>query len=432
MKSSNKSLGRGSLCRPSTVIALAISLLVTFQYRHFKEQGQYLFVSDYGTVMNKTVSIQTAPLASLKNNERDGPFKHYPCFTDRYEHDAAAAERFHPVNSSNIVHVYLQTIWYTMHSETFYTFIHQFCSCEETKDRHWMLPPHSIPHFYIGPHELPDLEPIFEELNKTNCGPIFLGTPPSSSPFINVITTVYAGHIPSRWSFDMLNDNKTIFIFHNSDNSLEGANASNVFWLTPRHSRYVVPKYFPPTIVEQTKKDLIERPNPQPTFLVMGSFTDGRKRNVRSIAKAMQIHLNRTFTIRFLGGAAAHTSSNDLHEYVNKTFETSSDKIELLPNLDNYEFMKAVGSTDVILPLVDETNFYCGGKCYQNGSKLSSTVSWALGFEKNMVIYKPLAELFGIPDDGVRYWHYDNSTVFPQAFEKCLDALERSRVGNRS
>ena len=144
----------------------------------------------------------------------------------------------------------------------------------------------------------------------------------------------------------------------------------------------------------------------------------------------MQIHLNRTFTVRFLGGGAAHTSSNDLHEYVNKTFETSSDKIELFPNLDNYEFMKAVGSTDVILPLVDETNFYCGGKCYQNGSKLSSTVSWALGFEKKMVIYKPLAELFGIPDDGVRYWHYDNSTVFHQAFEKCLDALERSRVGN--
>ena len=292
-----------------------------------------------------------------------------------------------------------------------------------------MLPPHSIPHFYIGPHKLPDLAPVYAELNKTNCGPIFLSKPPSS-PTIHVITSVlYPGKIPSQYPYEMLNDNKTIFIFHNTDDSMEGANASNVFWLTPRHSRFVVPKYFPPTIVEQTKKNLTEHPNPAPTFLVMGSFTDWRKRNIRSFVNAMNNLQNRSFTVRFLGGAAAHTSTNDLQDFVNTKLKTSSDKIELLPNLDNYGFMKAVGHVDVILPLVDETNFYCGGKCYQNGSKLTSAVSWALGFEKKMVIYKPLAELFGIPDDRVIYWYYDNSTVFPQAFEECLDALERSRVG---
>lgn len=138
----------------------------------------------------------------------------------------------------------------------------------------------------------------------------------------------------------------------------------------------------------------------------------------------MDVLQNRTLTVRFLGGQSDRSSADKLQVFVNTSLKASREKIELLPNLDSYEFMKAVGHVDVILPLVDETNFYCGGKCYQNGSKLTSAVSWALGFDKKLVIYRPLAQLFGIPDDGVMYWHYDNSTVFPQAFEKCLNALE--------
>jgi hypothetical protein len=126
----------------------------------------------------------------------------------------------------------------------------------------------------------------------------------------------------------------------------------------------------------------------------MGSFTDGWKRNIKSFINAMDV-----LQICFLGGQSDRSSADKLQVFVNTSLKASREKIELLPNLDSYEFMKAVGHVDVILPLVDETNFYCGGKCYQNGSKLTSAVSWTLGFDKKMVIYRPLAQLFGIPDD---------------------------------
>jgi hypothetical protein len=203
----------------------------------------------YGLTGLQSYTPQFFQAPGIEERHAQKKFKHYPCFANRYRHDTT--ERFYPVNTSNIVTIYIQTAWYYMHSKIFYTFIHQFCSCQKSKDKHWILSPHSVPHFYIGPHPLSALASIYEELNKTNCGPIFLATPPTP-PSINVITTAYKGSIPAVHPFDMLNDNKTIFIFHDIDDSLEGANASYVFWLTPRHSRFVVPKYFPPTIVEQT------------------------------------------------------------------------------------------------------------------------------------------------------------------------------------
>jgi trehalose utilization protein len=226
----------------------------------------------------------------------------------------------------------------------------------------------------------------------------------------------------------MFNDSRNINICHNDAPTLEGDNVTNVFWLTPRHSRYVVPKYFPPTIVERAKNSLETHPNPKPVFLVTGSFSDSRKRNTNSLKHAMQAHRNKDFIIRFLGGDAFHGGEADVdpqrHESLVTFVNQSSfdpDKVQLLSHLNDTAFMNAVEHVDVILPLVDETNFY---NTYEGGKKLTSAVTWGLGFGKKLVIYKPLAELFGIPDDRLNYWHYENSTVFANAFGECLNELD--------
>mmetsp|Transcript_11999 Transcript_11999/g.20349 ORF Transcript_11999/g.20349 Transcript_11999/m.20349 type:complete len:116 (-) Transcript_11999:1931-2278(-) len=87
--------------------------------------------------------------------------------------------------------------------------------------------------------------------------------------------------------------------------------------------------------------------------------------------------------------------------------------------------MTQVGEVDAVLTLVDKTNF-CK---YLGGGKLSSSVTWALGLQKPIVIYMPLAEVFvfDIPEDNATYWHwhYSNAASFSDAFGDCLNELER-------
>ena len=56
------------------------------------------------------------------------------------------------------------------------------------------------------------------------------------------------------------------------------------------------------------------------------------------------------------------------------TFPDYFSKIELMPNLNVYDFMSRIWEVDIMLPLVDETNFY-DRKGYKGGKTLSSSVS---------------------------------------------------------
>jgi len=89
--------------------------------------------------------------------------------------------------------------------------------------------------------------------------------------------------------------------------------------------------------------------------------------------------------------------------------------------------MNLVGEADVILPLVDASNFYHYGNGYQGGKKLTSSVMWGLGMHKKMIIYRPLAEVFGIQEDNTTYFLHGDSTVnlaaFHEAFGRCLKHL---------
>ena len=220
---------------------------------------------------------QLKPKYEPKTLSISNPVTRYPCFEHKNDDGNSGVK--------NITVVYVQTVWYSMHAETFYSFIDQLCSCDPTKDSQWTLPLGSVPHFYVGPHELPSLKSVFAELNKTSCGPIFFGTP--STPDLTVVTTMYKDSFNENYKKE-LRDPSKIFICHDDAPALEGDNVTNVYWLTPRHSRYVVPKFSPPTIVHHSKKLLDENANKPPVFLVMGSFTEGRKRNINSLKAAMK------------------------------------------------------------------------------------------------------------------------------------------------
>lgn len=50
------------------------------------------------------------------------------------------------------------------------------------------------------------------------------------------------------------------------------------------------------------------------------------------------------------------------------------------------------------------------------------------GFHKRMVVYRPLAEVFGIQEQRGMYWLYDNSTHFSVAFGDCLEYLAGNQI----
>lgn len=352
----------------------------------------------------------------------------YPCFPPR---------RSQPLGDENPTNVvYLETAYTNLHYETYYSFIHQLCSCGVAgKDDRWTIDSNAIPHFYVGPREYltPGFERILREYNTTTCGPIFFGTP--ESPNLTIVTTAYESnfrgnpkvrrrygkyHRPGKW---LLNDPRYIFICHDDAPSLE--NASNVFFLTPRHERCIVPSFFPPSIVKRYSRSLryVGRP---PMFLVLGGFDDRYRRNIESLKYPLEANRHRNFTVRFLGGSSSgNVTREELHERLRAAFPDDYDKIELLPKLDADEFMLRVSEeADVILPLVDETNFH-SHPGYSGGKKLTSSLMWAMGFGKKMVLYRSLAEVFGIEKDGERHYLHGNSTsevgtTFGEAFTRCL------------
>ena len=148
------------------------------------------------------------------------------------------------------------------------------------------------------------------------------------------------------------------------------------------------------------------------------------RRNIDSLVHPLSAHRNVNFTVRFLGGASHSAKNERLLQILRDNFPRDYHKMELLPRTDTDEFMRRVAEADVILPLVESGNFYHEDG-YQGGKKLTSSVMWGLGFRKKMVIYRPLADVFGIEEDNATYFLHGESTArthaFYDAFTRCLD-----------
>mmetsp|Transcript_29270 Transcript_29270/g.66106 ORF Transcript_29270/g.66106 Transcript_29270/m.66106 type:complete len:412 (-) Transcript_29270:235-1470(-) len=325
--------------------------------------------------------------------------------------------------------IYLETAYVNLHYETFYSFIHELCRCEVAKDRVWTLPTNTVPSFFVGPRHYLTLgfEKILAKFNETSCGPIFLGTP-ESRPDLTVVTTTYPSNFEEGSMYWKLrNDPRYIFICHEDGGERLEANASSVYFLTPKHTNYVVPSYFPPSFVlssiERKRSETALHP---PIFLVMGGFSQKKKRNVVSLVNAMRENSAKDFVVRFMGGTSSGASNESMANLLRETFADDYRKIQLIPRVEADEFMEQVGRVDAILPLVDEGIFHWN-QGYQNGSKLTSSVMWGLGFRKKMVLYKPLAELFGVVEDNSTYFLHGQSTrwlvAFTEAFGRCLDFM---------
>mmetsp|Transcript_9039 Transcript_9039/g.22064 ORF Transcript_9039/g.22064 Transcript_9039/m.22064 type:complete len:474 (+) Transcript_9039:301-1722(+) len=353
----------------------------------------------------------------------------YPCFPPRQN------ENLQHTQDQTTTVVYLETAYVNLHYETFYSFIHQICSCNNEKDSPWKINTDTTPHFYVGPDEMLTIgfENVLREYNTTTCGPIFFGTPKISH--LTIVTTSYPSEFgpggPIEKFYNRINDPRYIFICHEDAQSypfLED-NATNVFFLTPLHRRYIIPSVFPPSIVQRHSKNLqqqqghSEETSP-PLFLVLGDFNSIYRRNVWSLQYPLEEHRDKNFTIRFLGGASGSISNEVLLRNIYDKFpKEDHGKIELLPRTDTDEFFRRVSEADVILPLVDEGNFYHQNG-YQGGRKLTSSVMWGIGLRKKMILYKPLAEVFGVKEDNHTYFLHGDSTVtlnaFGEAFGRCL------------
>ena len=158
--------------------------------------------------------------------------------------------------------------------------------------------------------------------------------------------------------------------------------------------------------------------------------TLGNKRNVGSLKYIFDTHKDKNFTIRFLGQSAVTDLNATFDEIIPSLAflsPSAKQKIDIISNTDPYDFMLNVGKVDAILPLVDGMNFH-HFKGYQDGKKLSSSVTWGLGFHKKMVIYEPLANTFGIQEDNATFWLYSNYDSFAKAFGRCLEHLLETRT----
>ncbi|KAL3759058.1 hypothetical protein ACHAWU_008667 [Discostella pseudostelligera] len=354
------------------------------------------------------------------------PPRRGPITTIKASTSIATSSCFPPQNDQmNVGHhtiIYLELAWFDEHSETIYSYIREICSCDKEKDQLWTVD--AIPHFYIGPEGFlgPGFQRILREFNTTTCGPIFFGKP--EDPNITIVTTSYQHNFMDNETEiqyrALINDTRYIFICHDDHPSLEYA--ENIFFLTPSHKRYIVPSYFPPSLVPpapRSKSTIIDQP---PIFLVLGSFHVGDgHRNIRSLAYPLEKYRDFSFRIRFLGGRHSGATNEEQIQGLHDIFPNDTNKFEFFLRPDIEEFMKRVAESDVILPLVDGDQFK---GFYQNGKRLTSSMIWGLGFHKQMILNRQLAELFGIQEDNVTYFLHDDSPIgfssFSDAFGRCL------------
>ena len=173
--------------------------------------------------------------------------------------------------------IYLEFAWTNMHSEIFYSLIREFCGTF-VKDVVFFADENVA--FYLGPpHRItPPALDIWREFNESEgaCGPIYIDTPIAHSPDLTVLTTTYAHPTFTReFIARHVNNSKFLIVCHDDNPEME--DATNVFWLTPLHSNYFIPNFFPPSFVarrkQQSWKRREEAKSAGPVFLVLGKAT---------------------------------------------------------------------------------------------------------------------------------------------------------------
>ena len=353
---------------------------------------------------------------------------------------------------------YIQHSFGNNHDETFFTHVHHLCGRSAhpppayapwhqaaTKEI-WIHRDAFRPHFKGKDGRLPppalDSLAIWAELNNTDC-PIYITdhAPASAAPAgVNVTVVTTWGRSgaskylhPAEWTEEerlVLNNPRYILFCHDAFDQLEFLfQPKNLWFFTPYHRQWLLPAVFPYrfTSIRARRKWR----GTVPVFLIQGGHTGSPKRNVHCLQRMLSPHLDRQFKLRFLGeldpfsGSIARTlCSGDqgcLDNY--RPHLEGMQRATNQSQLDTHTYMHSMTDVYAIIPLVDESNFFL---TYMAGRKLTSSISWGVGFNHSFVVWRPLAEFYRIKQRTFTYDHQHNNglTGIASAFGRALDAFD--------
>jgi len=211
---------------------------------------------------------------------------------------------------------------------------------------------------------------------------------------LKIILTAYQKK-DFKQMLELKNDKKTVLISHLHHSDLDSFN--NLIYLTPIiGKKYIIPASFPFPKVEPNFEKA-------PVFLIQGNIEEAR-RNYKSLLAVFENNKDHDFRIMILG-------RGNLPSYL----EPYRNKIILRANLDDWEYHQSIQEATFILPIVDHT--------FKHGyfkKKLTSSISYGLGFGLRFVIYSKLAELYGLDDQYIYKAHKKDVDIVP-VFKKALD-----------
>lgn len=321
---------------------------------------------------------------------------------------------------------YIKWTWNNLHAETHYSYAHYICGGSVRVSPPWpRLPNNSTdsrpPVIFLGPESQisPEQQRIWMALNESSPCPLLFGEP--ESPDLTVLATWApnnATHKRSEQNTAMINNSSFILICHWP--RLCGhdiATSTNVYGLTPKHPKYILPSYFPLPFTSLRS----EQPNRQadvPVFLVLGGVIGTAekskpKRNWDSLVGIFQAHSHRRFVVRVAVWGPLPSILAPFKSHV-----------QLVSKLSDDQLMTNISDVYAILPLVDDKNF----GFYEGGRKLTSTVMWGMGFNMSFVIWDRLADLYSVPTETA--FTYSKSDGLPDAFGRALDRFEQLQASS--
>ncbi|KAL3925555.1 MAG: hypothetical protein SGILL_000329 [Bacillariaceae sp.] len=316
-----------------------------------------------------------------------------------------------------------------LHNEIYYSVIHTICELPDRlkntpwdvlyKDSNTKTEKNNV-EFYLGEYVPGQLLPIYEQFNETirdTCGPIFMGTPKDKN--LTIWTTVYPTDYEeeSQRGINLrsrMNNTDYIFICHEPGTpEMEATN--NIYWLTPLHRKFIVPWYFPPSVTAQRH---ISKPL---KFATQGAIRP-RHRNVESLQQILEHRSEnkgeRDFRIRIMDRVSLDESVKPFPQKLRKNVTSRHPKVQEIQDATYFHYMNHMIDTSAMLVLIDETNY---DKAAKRGYKLTSSISWAVGFGMNLVIYEELAAVFGISRDNETACIYNHSKYILEAFDECIE-----------
>eukprot|EP00038_Savillea_parva_P010406 m.190042 g.190042 ORF g.190042 m.190042 type:complete len:452 (-) comp17932_c0_seq1:62-1417(-) len=323
---------------------------------------------------------------------------------------------------------YIELSWFSHHAETAYTYFHYMCGNPVHVSPPWPYNRHTGKRaIYLGPPKFVNdaMREIWTTLNSSDC-PLYFDTP--KDPNLTVRTTWKLGGQPPEKSVSdpVVNDPRFILINHDPSKrwckATKKYNLTNVYGLTPKSPNYILPFFFPPAYTAVRTNYNFD--GTVPVFMVQGGHSGGDKRNYDDLVWMLKAHANRSFIVRVMGGV------HPRQETVLKAWK----QVEFVTvpanktRLDSLDWMLQMHDVYGILPLVDNVNFY---ERYKAGYKLSSSVSWGVGFNMTFVCWTGLAELFGLGNNAYTYDQVHNARIkrelddITKAFGDALDDFEK-------